>query len=96
MKASKIIFLVIFYSVCQDVLRDFTNEAKYKTIDRGSVNDSQPKEGSFELLILKVLLLKTFLVKKMLIQYFLVSIVNYLQAFQCLHITFCNHLPVQM
>ncbi|KAM4079174.1 hypothetical protein ACB094_09G097000 [Castanea mollissima] len=28
-----------------DVLRDFTNEAKYKTIDRDSVNDSQPKEG---------------------------------------------------
>ena len=71
MSASKIIFfLVIFYSVCQDVLRDFTNEAKNKTIGRGSVNDSQPKEGSFELLILKVLLSKTFLVKKMLIQYF--------------------------
>ncbi|KAM4090873.1 hypothetical protein ACJW30_09G095700 [Castanea mollissima] len=29
----------------KDVLRDFTNEAKYKTIDRDSVNDSQPKEG---------------------------------------------------
>nr|XP_023919326.1 probable galacturonosyltransferase 7 isoform X2 [Quercus suber]POF01819.1 putative galacturonosyltransferase 7 [Quercus suber] len=28
-----------------DVLRDFTNEAKNKTIGRGSVNDSQPKEG---------------------------------------------------
>lgn len=39
--------------MCQDVLRDFTNEAKNKTIGRGSVNDSQPKEGSIELLILK-------------------------------------------
>uniref|UniRef100_A0A2N9F691 Hexosyltransferase n=1 Tax=Fagus sylvatica TaxID=28930 RepID=A0A2N9F691_FAGSY len=29
----------------KDVLRDFTNEAKNKTIGRGSTNDSQPKEG---------------------------------------------------
>ncbi|KAK9986377.1 hypothetical protein SO802_031328 [Lithocarpus litseifolius] len=28
-----------------DVLRDFTNEAKNKTIGRASMNDSQPKEG---------------------------------------------------
>jgi hypothetical protein len=63
-------FFIIFYSVCQDVLRDFTNEAKNKTIGRGSTNDSQPKEGFVELLILKVSLSKTFLFKNMSIHYF--------------------------
>ncbi|XP_030924882.1 probable galacturonosyltransferase 7 [Quercus lobata] len=39
-----LLFQRFMHNALMDVLRDFTNEAKNKTIGRGSVNDSQPKE----------------------------------------------------